>query len=417
MASALRLGVIGYGRRIHGLVRGAFREVERDLRLVGVVDPNEQAARARIGGLGGRTAEGVRFYDDAEALLREARPDAVAIGTRCNLHTPIAVALAQAGVPLFLEKPVAISMKQAVDLERAYENSAAPVVVSFPLRVSPLCELARDYVAGGAVGEALHVTAVNYVPYGTVYWEQPYRDYDITGGLFLQKATHDFDYLMYLVGQPIARVAATATRGRVFGGDKPAGLWCSRCDETATCPESPQNRRRNGSGGDPDDHACVFSVDSGSGPRSNEDCSSALLEFADGSHGVYSQVFFARRDAARRGATVSGYQGTVGFDWFTGELQRVRHHAPFSATKRAAGGAAHFGGDLELARNFIDVVRGGAASRTPIEAGIQSAYACLAARESAASGAFVGVRQVGQTAAHSTPPAAGATDPAVTPRR
>ena len=32
------------------------------------------------------------------------------------------------------------------------ENAAAPVVVSFPLRVSPLCELARGYLANGAVG-------------------------------------------------------------------------------------------------------------------------------------------------------------------------------------------------------------------------------------------------------------------------
>ena len=123
---------------------------------------------------------------------------------------------------------------------------------------------------------------------------------------------------------------------------------------------------------------------------------------------MYSQVFFARRDAASRGATVSGYQGTVRFDWFTGELQRIRHHAPFSATERAAGGAAHFGGDLELARNFVAVVRGGTASRTPIETGIQSAYACLAARESAVSGDFVGVRQVGQTAPRDAVQAAGA---------
>ena len=397
MAAELRLGVIGYGRRIHGLIGGPFREVEPDVRLVGVVDPNEQGARARIGELGARTAEEVRFYDDVPALLHGARPDAIAIGTRCNLHTPYAVQLAQAGLPLFLEKPVSISLEQAVALEDAFENAASPVVVSFPLRVSPLCELARCYVADGAVGDAVHVAAVNYVPYGTVYWEQPYRDYDITGGLFLQKATHDFDYLMYLLGQPITRVAAMATRGRVFGGAKPAGLRCSRCDETATCQESPENRRRNGSGGDLADHACVFSVDAGSGLRRNEDCSSALLEFADGSHGVYTQVFFARRDAGCRGATVSGYRGTVRFDWYTGELQRIRHHAPFSATERASGGATHFGGDLELARNFFAVVRGGAASRTPIETGIQSAYACLAARASAASGSFVPVRQVGRS--------------------
>ena len=397
MATPLRLGVIGYGRRIHGLVQGPFRELEPDLRLVGLVDPNEQGVRARIGAAGYPDPTAVRFYDDVPAMLRHARLDAVAIGTRCNLHTPYATELAGTGLPLFLEKPVAISMEQAVALERAYENATSPVVVSFPLRVSPLCELAREYLSAGAVGEAVHVSAVNYVPYGAVYWEQPYRDYDITGGLFLQKATHDFDYLMYLLGQPITRVAAMATRGRVFGGDKPAGLRCSHCDETETCPESPQNRHRNGNGGDLADHPCVFSVDSGSGLRRNEDCSSALLEFADGSHGVYTQVFFARRDAGCRGATVSGYRGTVRFDWYTGELQRIRHHAPFSATERASGGAAHFGGDLELARNFFAVVRSGAASRTPIAAGIQSAYACLAARASAASGSFVPVRQVGRS--------------------
>ena len=109
MTTAVRLGVIGYGRRIHSLIHGPFREVEPDLRLVGVVDPDEQGARARIDYLGPHTAEGVRFYDDVAALLREARPDAIAIGTRCNLHTPYAVELADAGVPLFLEKPVAIS--------------------------------------------------------------------------------------------------------------------------------------------------------------------------------------------------------------------------------------------------------------------------------------------------------------------
>jgi len=46
--------------------------------------------------------------------------------------------------------------------------------------------------------------------------------------------------------------------------------------------------------------------------------------------------------------------------------------------------------------NRTRCVRGTTESRTPIEAGIQSVYACLAARESAETGAFVDVRQVGQ---------------------
>jgi predicted dehydrogenase len=247
------------------------------------------------------------------------------------------------------------------------------------------------------VGEPVHVAALNYVPYGTVYWEREYRNWAITQGLFMQKATHDLDYVSYLMGSPIVRVAAMATRSHVFGGDKAAGLVCSACDEQETCLESPGNRRRNGTTGTNEDHACLYSVDSGSPETgTNEDCSSALLEFASGAHGVYTQVFYARRDAATRGATVSGYMGTVRFDWYTNELYRVRHHAPFSATERAGQGASHFGGDMELAQDFIGLIRGTAQSRTPIETGIQSAYACLAAKQSAETGRFVDVRQVGK---------------------
>jgi len=56
---------------------------------------------------------------------------------------------------------------------------------------------------------------------------------------------------------------------------------------------------------------------------------------------------------------------------------------------------SHFGGDTELSLDFVGLIRGTCKSRTPIEAGIQSVYACLAARESALTGRFVKVRQVG----------------------
>jgi predicted dehydrogenase len=140
----------------------------------------------------------------------------------------------------------------------------------------------------------------------------------------------------------------------------------------------------------------VYSVDCGSPETgTNEDCSSVLIEFASGAQGIYTQNFFIMRDAATRGATVSGYMGTVSFDWHANQLKRVRHHEPFTTTERVGESMSHFGGDLELAQDFIGIVRGKAKSRTPIEVGIQSVYACLAAKESAEKGKFVKVRQVG----------------------
>ena len=390
----IRLGVIGYGSRIHGVIHHNLRRLDPQVRVVGVVDPDENGVRQRLAEC---DRDDVVFYKDLDHMMRQGKIDALAIGTRCNLHTPYAVKAAQYDVPLYLEKPVSVSMRQATALERAFAKSKCQVVVSFPLRVSPLCELARQYIQEGAVGQPVHIAVSNYVPYGTTYWEAGYRNFEITQGLFLQKATHDFDYMMYLMNEPIVRISAMGTYGHVFGGDKKADLFCSQCDEQLTCLESPQNRAANQTDGARGDHRCLFGVDCGSPQEGtlNEDCSSALVEFASGAHGVYTQVFYARRDAATRGATVSGYMGTVGFDWYTNELRRVRHHAPFSAVERASEGASHFGGDDQLGLNFLDVLNGRDASRTPIETGIQSVYACLAAKESAEKGRFVKVRQVG----------------------
>jgi len=394
MCHIMRLGIIGFGSRISGMVNGVMRPMAPELRVVGIIDPNEKAARQRLDEC---DRSQVVFYKQFPEMIARAKPDALAIGTLCPWHAPYAIQAAKLDLPLFLEKPVAVSMRQALALEKAFMNSRCEVVVSFPLRVSPLCRFAHQLIHGEkAVGQPEHILAVNYVPYGTCYWDMPSYHYKITHGQFLQKATHDFDYISYLMGSNIVRIGSMASYGRVFGGCKRAGLMCSKCREQDSCPESPQNRQRNQSGGIVQDHPCLFSVDCGRPDEGmNEDSSSALLEFASGAHGVYTQVFYTRRDAGSRGATVSGYHGTISFDWRVRQIKRVRHHAPFTDTTKVEVVQGHSGGDSELARNFLEVIRGSSKSLTPIWAGIRSVYACLAAKESAETGRFVGVRQVG----------------------
>ena len=120
-----------------------------------------------------------------------------------------------------------------------------------------------------------------------------------------------------------------------------------------------------------------------------------MVKFASGAHGVYTQVFFARRDAAARGSIISGYEGTVSFDWYKNELRWVQHHHPITEIDKKDSILEHFGGDYELARNFIDIIYGKDKPKCTIWDGIQSVYACLAAKESAEKCKFVKVRQVG----------------------
>lgn len=362
----IKLGVIGLGRRISGIV-SALVAHDPECRVTGVIDPNEAAARSR---LPAADQAQVKFHSTVASLLKHSRPDALLIGTRCNLHAPLAAAVARAGVPLFLEKPIAISMRQARALEHAWRDATSEVVVSFPLRVSQLCLEARQRLEAGAVGRVEHLLGVNYVPYGDVYFAKWYRDYRVTQGLFLQKATHDFDYLAHLAGSPIVRVAAMKACGRVYR------------DQSLEPPE-----------GDP--NAAFYPHIGTPETGMNEDSSSALIEFASGAQGVYTQVFYTRNSAAVRGATVSGLRGTLRFDWYANSLTVVPH-APNTTpeTYQPPAGQEHFGGDRMLVANFSDVIHGRAKSATPLRAGLQSVYACLAAKRSAETGRFINVQPV-----------------------
>jgi hypothetical protein len=179
---------------------------------------------------------------------------------------------------------------------------------------------------------------------------------------------------MHLVGCPIVRVAAMSLRGRVH-----------------------QDASRRQGGGEDDVH--YFPGIGTPEIGMNEDCSSALVEFANGIHGVYTQVFFARHGAGARGATLCGQRATVSFDWCTGRIRRAWHQEPREESLDLNGEGAHGGGDAALARNFIEVTRGGVPSIAPLRCGLESAYACLAATESAASGRFMAVRRWGEPVA------------------
>ncbi|MEK0313207.1 Gfo/Idh/MocA family oxidoreductase [Cohnella sp. 56] len=74
-------------------------------------------------------------------------------------------------------------------------------------------------------GEIEHVQAVDNVPYGSVYFHNWYRDERETGGVFLQKATHDFDCINHLIGLKPVSVCAVKSK-QIFKGDKPEGLYC-----------------------------------------------------------------------------------------------------------------------------------------------------------------------------------------------
>lgn len=361
----MKLAIIGLGRRMNGFVQ-QLRKIAPEIRIVGIVDENPENAKKH---LTEEERRKIKLCQSVDELVAQCQPDALAIGTRCDSHTRYAIDAARYPLPLFLEKPVSNSMEQAVALERAFASSRCPVLVSFPLRVSTLCEQTKKRLDRDVIGRLEHVLAVNYVAYGNVYFDTWHRDYSVTQGLFLQKGTHDLDYLAYLVGAPVTRVAAMASWGRVY-----------RDSKTKTAH--------------PDPNSIYLDQIGTPAEGMNEDSSSALLEFANGVKGVYTQVFFSR-NLPRRGVSLSGMKGNISYDWYDNQIITTHHTEPFKEVLSQQGDDNHFGGDTELAKNFIAMIRENAPSRAPISTGLESVYACLAAKESAQTGQFVAVRQLG----------------------
>lgn len=375
----MKIGIAGFGDRMRVLIGDAL-SLERGFTVTAVADRYPAVAHERIR-QAGLDPDGIRFYETLDAMLEQEELDGVMIGTRCSLHAALAVKVLERGLPLFLEKPVATDMDGLQMLRDAYAFHGGRVVVSFPLRLTPMANLAREIIDAGQIGTVEHVQAVNNVPYGTVYYHDWYRDETETGGLFLQKATHDFDYVFSIVRKEPVEVCAMESK-QIFRGDKP-DIRCADCAEYYTCSESPyvfEHVRDEEVRGE----RCCYSAATG-----NHDSASAIVRFADGSHLNYSQNFFARKTAATRGARFLGYKGTLEFDWYTDELTVHQHLSSRTDTYHFdSEQKMHGGGDTYLMQNFMDVIAGRDESHSPLDAGLTSALTCLKARESARSKRF-----------------------------
>ncbi len=230
----MKLLIVGMGLRASVMLKELL-VWEPDLQVAAVADPNPEAARAKLEEV---YSGQPRFFGSQDDALNAGSYDGVMIAARCDLHAQLAIQAMRLNLPLFLEKPVGVSEAHIARLAEAGKTYKAQAVCSFPLRVSPLCTLAKGIVRSGKLGAVEQVQAVNNVPYGGVYYHNWYRDDSITGGLWMQKATHDFDYIMDLLGLRPTEICAMDAK-RVFGGDKPAGLKCEDCAENRTCLESP----------------------------------------------------------------------------------------------------------------------------------------------------------------------------------
>ncbi|WP_246608662.1 Gfo/Idh/MocA family protein [Paenibacillus agaridevorans] len=372
----INIAIIGYGFR--GKVLSThLLNMNENVRISAIVDNRKEEIRNELA----ESANEICFYDTVDELLNREKPDGIIISTRCSSHTLIAIKVLEKRIPFILEKPVSTNLQDLLALKSAYERSGTEVAIPFSLRLNTLGQAAKEIAESGKLGTIEHVQAINNVSYGSVYYQHWYRDEKETGGLFLQKATHDFDMIQYILKQKPTWISAAKSK-QIFKGNKPAGLKCEACEEQATCPESAVLHRRRGEA--VHGEMCCFAEDTG-----NEDSGSAIIQYESGMHASYSQNFFARNKAATRMFRFLGYKGTMEFDYYTNRIQVYMHHTNRIETYEIPfGNDTHGGGDIAVCQSLLDTITKGLPSQTPMEQGMQSALLCLKANKSAETRTF-----------------------------
>ncbi|MEE1652059.1 Gfo/Idh/MocA family oxidoreductase [Brachybacterium sp. J144] len=204
----VRIGVIGAGSiaRIH---LAAYRD-DPDSQLVAVADMNAERARAVADEFGAPDA-----YGDPQQLLADPDIDAVSVCTWNDSHATWAIAAIEAGKHVLVEKPIARTLAEALEIQRVAEAHDVVVQVGFVRRHAPNCQVLKTFVDEGELGEIYYAKAScirrNGNPGG---W---FADKEIAGGgPLLDIGVHVLDLAWYLMGSPKA-VAVSGTTAHRLG--------------------------------------------------------------------------------------------------------------------------------------------------------------------------------------------------------
>ena len=211
----VRWGIIGVGNVTERKSGPGFRQAERS-ELIAVMRRSGDLAADYA-----RRHDVPRWYDDAEELINDPEVDAVYVATPPDSHREYVVRVAQAGKPVYVEKPMARTALECEDMISACEEAGVGLFVAYYRRAMPRFAAIKELLNSGRIGRLRSVSIRNERP-AAVGWadDDGWRvDPAISGGgHFVDLGSHTLDLLDWLLG-PVTHATGIATNR---GGHYPA---------------------------------------------------------------------------------------------------------------------------------------------------------------------------------------------------
>jgi len=150
---ALRVGIVGL---VHGHVYGFLDQWRHspEIEIVGIADPDRQLLSQVANRYG---FEQSALFSRLEDMIAKAHPQAVLVYTNTYDHRRIVEVCARHGIHVMMEKPLAVSLEDALAIEKAAHAKKIHVLVNYETSWYPSNHAAYDLVHEGALGEVRKV--------------------------------------------------------------------------------------------------------------------------------------------------------------------------------------------------------------------------------------------------------------------
>jgi len=172
-----------------------------------------------------------RWYDDASDLLADPEVNAIYVATPPSTHALYTQMAAQAGKPVYVEKPMARTYRECQNMIAACREAGVPLYAAYYRRGLPrFCKI-KELIDSGAIGEVRFVNVVLYQPPpagGHDPDRLPWRVVpEIAGaGIFLDLASHTLDFLDYALGPVTEAQGSAANQAGLYDAeDVVTGTW------------------------------------------------------------------------------------------------------------------------------------------------------------------------------------------------
>ncbi|MDR1431669.1 MAG: Gfo/Idh/MocA family oxidoreductase [Propionibacteriaceae bacterium] len=207
MAQALRIAVIGVGRI--GLQHAQVVKDQPEVAELVLADNDAARADQAAAELGAQSCA----VDEVFGAV-----DGVVIATPTSTHAELLVKAAQAGVPTFCEKPIALDVPTTRSVIAAVKAGGAQVQIGFQRRFDAGYMAARAALRAGELGELRRAHMLTCDP------QPPSPDFvPNSGGIFKDCGIHDVDALRWVSGHEVVEVFT-------YGANRGAGFFAESGD-------------------------------------------------------------------------------------------------------------------------------------------------------------------------------------------